>query len=200
MVLQAGAFCQADENAIAVLREINLARTQPREYAKLLATEKPNFQGRDGGRALCEAVNFLNHTRPLPPLSFSNALAMGAMSHVLNQGLSGSVGHQGRNRRSPWDRMHQFGQWIGSAGENISYGIGSPRGIVMSLIIDEGVGDRGHRKNIFYSKFGVAGVACGPHSRFGTMCVMDFAGGFIPQKTISCDSDARQISPNGNRI
>ena len=38
--------------------------------------------------------------------------------------------------------MHHFGQWIGLAGENISYGIDSPRGIVMSLIIDEGVGDR----------------------------------------------------------
>jgi len=50
--------------------------------------------------------------------------------------------------------------------------------MVMQLIIDDGVKGRGHRKNIFAKGFATAGVACGTHPRFDTMCVIDFSGGF----------------------
>ena len=69
-------------------------------------------------------------------------------------------------------------RWIGRAGENIHYGPQDARGIVVALIVDEGVSGRGHRKNLFSPAFAVAGVAHGGHARFGAMCVMDFATGF----------------------
>jgi uncharacterized protein YkwD len=183
---------------MAVLQEINLARTRPQQYAQLLVAEQAAFQGRDGGRALREAVTFLNHEKPLRPLSFSSALALGAMSHVISQGGSGATGHEGFDRSSPWERMARFGKWIGTAGENISYGISSPRGIVMNLIVDAGVGNRAHRKNIFHPGFGVAGIACGWHARYGTMCVIDFAGGFIPSEAVGYESGGRQ-APSGEK-
>ena len=135
-----------------------------------------------------EAVNFLNHARPLPPLSFSNGLSMGAMAHVANQGAAGETGHEGTDRSSPWDRMARYGKWTGTAGENISYGVSGARQIVISLIVDSGVSNRGHRKNIFQRGFGVAGVACGSHAKWGTMCVMDFAGGFVENGQVSVAS------------
>ena len=63
----------------------------------------------------------------------------------------------------------------GKIGENICYGPGEARLVVMDLIIDDGVANRGHRKNIFSRAFDTAGAACGPHPRFGNVCVIDFA-------------------------
>ncbi len=63
-------------------------------------------------------------------------------------------------------------------GESIYYGPGSARFVVMELIIDDGVADRGHRKSLFNPAFRAAGVACGPHPRFRSMCAIDFAAKF----------------------
>ena len=196
LVLCAGGTCRADGQAEAVLREVNLARTHPQEYALILAAQQ-GF-ARDGS-PYGEAVNFLNHTKPLPPLAFSNGLAMGAMAHVLNQGGGGATGHYGDDRSSPWERMKRFGKWLGTAGENISYGIVNPRQIVVSLIVDANVGNRGHRRNIFCRDFGVAGVACGPHARYGTMCVMDFAGAFVEKEGYSASREKQSSTGEGLR-
>ena len=63
-------------------------------------------------------------------------------------------------------------------GENIAYGqYSSARGMVINLIIDDGVQNRGHRKNQFDPTFAKAGVSCGSHPRYETMCVIDFSSG-----------------------
>ncbi len=53
------------------------------------------------------------------------------------------------------------------------------RRIVVTLIVDQGVAGRTHRRNIFRPEYKVAGAAVGPHARYGAMCVIDFAGGFV---------------------
>jgi uncharacterized protein YkwD len=173
-VILAGAaqpFARAGGSALAVLEEINFARTNPQQYAQSLAT-------RGGGdtRALAETISFLKKARPLPALSFEDGLALAAQMHVTEQGPRGAIGHG-----NPFSRMSQFGHWTGRAGENISYGYADARGIVAQLIIDVGVPGRGHRRNIFSRDFKVAGVACGGHARWGAMCVIDFASGFEPK-------------------
>ena len=78
----------------------------------------------------------------------------------------------------------EFGRYriqkmLGAVGENIDYGSRDARAIVVRLIVDEGIAGRKHRANIFNKTYRVAGIAAGPHARFGAMCVMDFAGDFI---------------------
>jgi uncharacterized protein YkwD len=166
------------DDSTAVLDEINLARTNPHLYAQFILTNA-DARSKADPRAMQEAIDYLNHARPLPALALSSGLSMGAMTQVLDQGATGAMGHDGGDRSTPWKRMARFGQWVGKAGENISYGVTGARQIVISLIVDSGVPNRGHRKNLFLRDFGSVGVACGAHARWGTMCVMDFAGQFI---------------------
>lgn len=178
LVALTGSTCRGADTASGVLAEINFARTRPWEYAKALISCGSLFQTRESQKTLVEAISFLQKVRPVPPLDFSAGMAQSAQSHIADQGPRGTVGHRGSDRSRSWDRMAQYGTWSGVVGENISYGFKEPRSIVAQLIVDYGVRNRGHRKNIFNGAYGVAGVAVGRHAKFGSMCVIDFAGGF----------------------
>ena len=171
-------LCRASGEDQAVLDEINLARTQPGEYANIVEQRMQGLQGADPD-CVAEATSFLRRQRPLDPLQRVPGLEMSARAQVADQGPTGSIGHRGADGSSPWTRMMRVGLRLGLAGENISYGYGDARTIVVTLIVDQGVPGRGHRKNIFSRAFKVAGAACGAHALYGTMCVIDFAEGFL---------------------
>jgi uncharacterized protein YkwD len=169
----------ADDLADDVIAEMNLARTAPQQYARIVASRTVGYRGIEGEKVVREAIRFLEKQRPLAPLAVSAGIRNSALSHVLEMGPIGGRGHKGRNGSQPWDRMARFGQWVGRAGENIDYGVRDARGIVVRLIVDDGVRSRGHRKNIFSRDFRVAGAASGYHATYGRMCVIDFAGNFV---------------------
>jgi len=172
-----------------VLEEINLARAEPLQYADYIRDWRKRFKGklyqvpgtsflrktREGIAALNEAIEFLNQQKPLPPLDWSPGLAAAAAELIREQGKTGETGHEDRQSGGMAERIKHHGTWEGQIGEKIAYVPNEPRLLVMQLIVDDGVPDRGHRKNLFNSRFKEAGVACGPHTRFGTMCVADFS-------------------------
>jgi uncharacterized protein YkwD len=183
----------------AVVNEINLARTSPKEYLSLLEQFRKYYDGKllklpgeipvktkEGWKAVNEAVRFLRSQKPLSPLSPSKGMSLAAKDHVKDQGSSGSTQHKGNDGSQPWDRVSRYGTWRKTIGENISYGSNQARNIVTGLMIDDGVPGRGHRKNIFNPDFYVIGVAFGHHATFRTICVITFAGGYI-EKTGSRD-------------
>lgn len=180
---------------LRVVEELSLARTKPAQYATCLKELRGRFHGknieqpdgvllttREGLAAVDEAIGFLSAQAPLGALEPSEGLALGALDHVRDQGPRGVTGHDGSDGSRPASRVSRYGQWRAAMGENIAYGTDTPREIVMYLIIDDGVPDRGHRTNIFNPAFKCVGVAVGPHAHYRTMCVMEFAGGFIPGK------------------
>jgi uncharacterized protein YkwD len=163
-------------SATAVIRELNLARENPKLYATFAAESRP-LHMIEHGRAVDEAVRFLNKARPLSPLTLSSGMCHAAADHCSEQ-VAGQLGHDGNDRSSPGDRISRYGSWSSSWGENISYSQKTARGVVLALIIDDSVRSRGHRKNIFSTKFNYAGAAFGPHARYRTVCTIDFAGGY----------------------
>jgi uncharacterized protein YkwD len=183
-------FVFAETNlAEQTLIELNLARTDPHGYADILREFLRQFQGKsyclpgsetmvrtsEGVKVVNEAIRFLLRQTPLPPLDWSRGLAAAAEELVDDEGKSGAVGHEGKLSGGPSKRIGRHCARQGMFGENIFYGPGEARLVIMSLIIDDGVPNRGHRKNIFARKFDKAGVACGYHPRFDEMCVIDFA-------------------------
>ena len=160
----------------AVVREISKIRMFPKEYAKYLRSLGTRFRGplwylhdhvpirtNEGRDALEEAADFLEDVKPIPePLVFSEGLHGAARSHVLAQGPTGLLGHVGVDKSTPGQRMERFGKPGGLRGEVINYGEETPRMTVIQLVIDDGVPDRGHRKNIFNPAFGWRGRPSDP--------------------------------------
>lgn len=178
LALLSAASLRADDLPAEVRAELNLARTAPQQYAEIVARHAQGRPYSEGDRVVKEAIRFLQKARPLPPLASSQGLSSSALAHVLDQGATGKVSHRGRDGSTPWKRMARFGQWSGRAAENIMYGRTDARSIVVDLIVDDNVRDRGHRLNIFGREFRYAGIATGMHARYGTMCVIDFAAAF----------------------
>jgi len=175
-----------------VLAEINLARTDPHAYAGFIRDFRSQFRGKyylqsgsttriqttEGVAAVDEAIKYLSRLKPLPPLVWSNGLAAAAAELADEQEHSGATGHNGRKSHGMRERIERHGEWSGTIGENIGYGPEGARNMVIQLVVDDGVPGRGHRVNTFSGDYRTAGVACGAHPRFGSMCVVDFAGGF----------------------
>lgn len=161
----------------AVLYEVNFARTHPADYARELRGDMARVQlPGENARDVAEALDFLSRQKPLPPLSPDAHLEAAARSHALAQGRTVEVGHVGPNGTTLSMRLETHGVRYGLAAENISYGYDDARAVVRQLIVDSGVSDRGHRHNIFTGAYEQAGVSCGPHRQWRSMCVIDFAG------------------------
>lgn len=173
-----------------VLAEINEARMHPARYAARLRAYRANYHGRvvrepgdeigvqtnEGVAALDEAIAYVERRKPLRPLSPNSRLARSAARLAQGEGPTGIVGHIGPDGLTPAQRMKQAGVWAGITEENISFGQSTAEAVVRQLIIDDGVPSRGHRTSIFEPGLSAAGVSCGPHVRYGWMCVLDFAG------------------------
>ena len=179
---------QAGELESRVLAELNLARTSPQTYAARLRDYRGWFSGRivevpgervpliteEGVRAVDEAIRFLDRQAPLGPLKADPVLAAAARDWVAAQGPRGAMGHRGADGRGPGDRVRARGgdRYVA---ENISYGLDAADLVVLQLIVDDGVPDRGHRKIIYDGSYAFAGTACGAHAAYRHMCVIDYA-------------------------
>jgi uncharacterized protein YkwD len=176
-----------------ILRALNEARRDPPGYASKLEALLPRFEGHvlhrrgrdvptqtaEGAAAVREGIRALRSQQRVPTLSLSGALSSAASDHVADQGAAGRTGHRGRDGSTTSTRASRYGQWHVSLSENIAYGqFTNGEEVITDLIVDDGVRDRGHRHNIFDATARVAGIACGPHRTYGSMCVIVQAGGF----------------------
>jgi uncharacterized protein YkwD len=173
-----------------VIAEINLARTNPSQYLRYLENFRHSYNGKEvrfsdgqslitneGVAALDDAIKFVKSVKPLAPLEVRKGLVLGARDHLNDLVKTGKTGHKGSDGSSVEDRLSRYGIWSETVGEDIVYHSRSARENVLSLIIDDGVANRGHRKNIFKSAFSVIGISLAP-PKSGTLCIITFAGGF----------------------
>ena len=175
-----------------IVFEINKLRSNPAEYAnEYIAPLAKRYQRRilyypgdkplltrEGISALNECIRELKRQKPLPLVYPSAGLSKAANDHVKDQSRTGQTGHLGSDRSHSKDRIERYGTWGVRIAENIAYGGMNAKQVVVYLLIDDGVRDRGHRKNFLNSDFKQVGVATGIHPGYGNMTVMEFAGKF----------------------
>jgi len=176
-----------------VVLHLNMARTDPARYTRdFIEPRIEYFSGvmyreveglslitREGVGAVEECVSDMEDTDPMKPLLPSADISLAALDHALDLSLTGEMGHIGSDGSSLSIRLERYGQWLISIGEVISYGPITGREIVIGLLIDDGVPDRGHRTVVLNPNFTLVGIAVEEHPAYGNICVIDFAVDFI---------------------
>jgi hypothetical protein len=109
----------------------------------------------------------------------SHPLHLTAREHVLDIGPSGVVSHTGTDGSSPTDRTERFGSWLGSVGENISFGHDDPAEVVLQFLVDDNVPSRGHRDAVLNPDFRVVGMWLGSHTKYTHCSTVVLAGGML---------------------
>jgi uncharacterized protein YkwD len=177
-----------------VILEMNKVRTNPKKYAELYIQPRiKNFSGKnysvpgqitivtqEGVTAVNGCITALNRASSVGLLTPEKGLSLAAKDHVADQSRTGQTGHNGSDRSTPEIRMKRHGVFSGSwtLGENIAYGDTTGREIVCSLLIDDGVPNRGHRTNIMNKAFTQTGVGYGTHTQYITSCTITYANGY----------------------
>lgn len=115
----------------------------------------------------------LRLARNLPTLEPHKTLFDAAKTHAVASGKAGDLGHNStagtfENRLTPL--REEFSYLL----ENCDYGSSKAIDILMNLLIDEGITDVGHRKNILSEKVDAVGVSIAPHKTYRYTCVQVF--------------------------
>ena len=134
-----------------MLKEINFARCYPKIYAKVIANyliKKGNNLSFNDYIAGQEIVKELNNMATQNKLLPDERLYKSAKIHGQDMVKRGYSGHTGSDNSSPFDRIKKI---LGAAyikgQENIVGGSSSSKSVI-NLLIDGGIGSRGHRYNI----------------------------------------------------
>lgn len=119
-------------------------------------------------------------------------LAEAAKFHAEDMGKAGNVGHTSTDGTSFGDRLKKYVKMSGMA-ENCSYGKEKPIDILMQLLIDEGVANKGHRISILSPNYHSIGVSIKPHKTYRFNAVQDFST--IKPEAITNPSDIKKTPP-----
>ena len=146
-----------------LIDEINSARNDPRGYVEQIYKRRDQYNR----ESIEETIEFLNNVKLCQGNLRPNVILSSLSQDWTNKQEKGDVGHGDFTSRFKNIRYS-------SIAENLSYGYTDPSDIVSALIIDEGIPDKGHRKNIFTCDFTDIGVSFGNHVRYGFMTGMIF--------------------------
>jgi hypothetical protein len=150
----------------ATIQYINLARLYPQLF---VANELDNYNGPSNFPESVKNSAFkkslikeLKTRKPVGALQFDKSMYDLAACFAKESGKGGLVTH--KRRSCPYGYM----------GECCSYGMLNGKDIAMQWLIDDGIGDLGHRINCLTAEYSVIGISTQPHKKYRTCAVADF--------------------------
>ena len=166
---------------------LNDVRTSPERYADHLRDleERPGWPTRPESKSASarseertgtdETVPSLRNREPPPPFKVSKGLSLAARDLVQDLGPKGLSGHKGSDGSSLFERMTRYGQWEGKTVEILTYRYKEADAVVTGLLTDRTPTGRADRESLFDKDYVIAGISCGTHKTYGTMCAIIFA-------------------------
>lgn len=143
-----------------VLQIINLVRCYPKQFSYLyIETRIERWNEDPNTKSLVDELNSMTANKLLYP---NDAMQASALCWAVESGTKGIVGH------------NRLKCGYGYYAECCDYGSNRAIDIVLSLLIDEGVPDLGHRKIILYGEYQDVGISIQSHTKYRNCTVIDF--------------------------
>lgn len=144
---------------------LNYARTKPREFCEKFVI--PNWDKNNSYHN--SLVKTMMKMEPVNPIFPDFQCYQSAWCHALKSGKTGYTGHSRNRDPQTGSRCNSY-----FTGECCSYGHENGLGIILQLLIDDGVPSLGHRKICLSAGYSVVGISIQPHSVWNYNCVLDF--------------------------
>jgi len=143
---------------------------------------KVTLRTKEGVEAVKSAIDYLQNAQPNQPLKWCKEMAQASQDHATDIGPKGLIQHDSSDGKTTVkERLRKYGNVVACYGENLSFHCEDAKEVLLQLIIDDGVTNRGHRENIFNPEFNVIGSHTCEHKDFTQMSCIDYAGAFIAQ-------------------
>jgi uncharacterized protein YkwD len=174
-----------------VIEEHDKIRTDPHSYVEKLHKCLSYFKGEklfhkpgeeaietyEGKSAFNEALEFLKRQKPVGSLTHDERLSKACNDHVSDIGPLGLATHESSDGRNVSDRIEKYAEWDGACTENIDFGSKLAEDIIINFLVDDGIPERLHRKNLFNPAVKYIGVASGEHKEFLHCTVVTYVAG-----------------------
>ncbi|HET6244163.1 MAG: CAP domain-containing protein [Bacteroidetes bacterium] len=149
----------------------NLARIDGPLFASTFLEEYLKKNNIRSNKWIASLKKDLENSPSLSPLIPQKDLSGIARQHAEKSGKTGRTGHFDFKERTK-DVMKKYN----GIGENCNYGTANGLLIVILLLIDEGVENLGHRKNMLNSDYQYTGVSIERHKKYGFNGVIVYGG------------------------
>lgn len=149
---QAAETYQMTAEELSMIDEINLIRSNPPGYVpyvlEYIADMKKNGHFGNSIATAKSLIKVLKRTKPMPVLAPSECIYIVARAHGLECLSRGRTEHRGLDNSWPWDRITRNCKTMADGNENLVGGPETVRRSVMILLVDDGIPDYGHRRNL----------------------------------------------------
>ncbi len=186
-----------------ILDEHNRVRKDPKSYVPILKKILTYFKGdviykpgtqvgiqtEEGQKVYQETIRFLEKQKPINLVTLNENLSRAAQDHVLDIGPKGLTDHDGSDGNSVTDRIERYLDWDVTVAENLDFGGKTGEEVLVSLMVDDGNPDRGHRKTIFNNDLKIIGIGIGKHSEYEICTCLDYLGAISREKQKSRAQD-----------
>jgi len=196
-----------------LIEEHNKLRQEPKSYINLLKKHLEQIKDNtltipneikmklsEGESSYYDAISFLQNQNSCKPMEYNDQISLAATDHAVDIGSNGFFSHDSSDGKNTAERIEKYIEWDGACCESIEFGNRSAENILISLLVDDGIEHRPHRKNMFSEELNYFGVGVSEHKTYGVVTVIDYLAGIRIEGKVNFDYDAFKYEIRDNIV